>query len=104
MSKSRSHPARGARESLELRRSRSAAADQHAPRAAFTPARQMEFLSPGLVAINRGNGNAYLSWRLLGTDPANIAFNVYRITDAAPPGKRNASPITATTDFSDTGA
>lgn len=68
--------------------------------ATFT--RQMEYLDRGLVVLNTGSGNAYVGWRLLGTDPANIAFNVYRQTGAGAPVKRNASPITASTDFSDT--
>ena len=37
----------------------------------------MENLSRGLVAVKTNNG-VFLSWRSLGTDPANTAFNIYR--------------------------
>ncbi|MCC3765974.1 rhamnogalacturonan lyase, partial [Glycomyces sp. TRM65418] len=39
-----------------------------------------------------------VSWRLLGTDPQNVAFNVYR--DGA---KLNSSPLTGATNYLDTG-
>ena len=42
------------------------------------PIRQMEALGRGLVAINLGEGKIFVSWRLLGTDPEDIAFNLYR--------------------------
>jgi rhamnogalacturonan endolyase len=48
---------------------------------ATTPAfaqRQMEHLGRGVVAIHEGEGNAFLSWRLLGNEPEATAFNVYR--------------------------
>ena len=38
--------------------------------------RQMEHLGRGMVAIPQGDGKVYLGWRLLGTDPEDIAFNV----------------------------
>src|SRR3954467_6424164 len=41
------------------------------------PARQVELLNRGVVAVNKGSG-AYVGWRLLGTDPSSIAFNLYR--------------------------
>jgi rhamnogalacturonan endolyase len=60
---------------------------------------QLENLGRGIVAVRTGSSSVYLSWRLLGNDPANVGFNVYRGTT-----KINASPITATTDLVDTGA
>ncbi len=39
---------------------------------------QMENLSRGLVAIKNNDGNIYLSWRLLGDEVYNTAFNIYR--------------------------
>src|SRR4051812_4295851 len=66
-------------------------------------ARQVEALDRGVVAVNKGTGNVYVGWRLLGTDPSAIAFNVYRSTNGAAAVKRNASPITATTNFNDPG-
>lgn len=41
------------------------------------PARQMEQLDRGLVAVKQ-NYNVFLSWRMLGTDPDEIGFNIYR--------------------------
>jgi rhamnogalacturonan endolyase len=67
------------------------------------PARQMEALDRGVVAINKGSGQVYVGWRLLGTDASNVAFNLYRSLGAAPAVKLNASPITQTTDYLDTG-
>jgi rhamnogalacturonan endolyase len=38
--------------------------------------RPMEYLTRGLVAVHQGDGKVFLSWRLLGTDPDDIAFNL----------------------------
>ena len=32
----------------------------------------------GVVAINKGNNQVFISWRFLATDPDDIAFNIYR--------------------------
>lgn len=61
------------------------------------PARQMEALDRGLVAVKEAD-HVYVGWRLLGTDPQDIAFNVYR--DGV---KVNASPVTGSTNLTDTG-
>jgi rhamnogalacturonan endolyase len=66
--------------------------------------KQMENLDRGVVAINQGSGKVYVSWRLLGTDPSTVAFNLYRSTNGAAAVKLNSSPITTTTDYVDTGA
>jgi rhamnogalacturonan endolyase len=67
------------------------------------PARQVEALDRGLVAIRTsGNstGNIYVGWRLLGTDPSSIGFNLYCSTNGAAPVKLNGStPITASTNY-----
>ena len=70
---------------------------------AALPARQVEYLTRGVNAISIGSAKVYINWRMLGTDPLAIAFNVYRSTDGAAAVKRNAAPIAATTDFTDTG-
>ena len=57
-----------------------------------------ENLNRGLVSIRSGGGN-FLSWRLLKSDPAGTAFNVYRGST-----KLNSAPVTAGTDFTDAGA
>ena len=61
-----------------------------------TAPKQMEYLNRGLVAIRKSGSQVFLSWRLLGLDPSNIAFNVYRGTT-----KVNTSPITNSTNFVD---
>jgi rhamnogalacturonan endolyase len=65
------------------------------------PARQMERLGRGLIAINQGEGRVYVGWRMLGTDPDNIAFNLYRSANGAAPVKLNKTPITDSTNFVD---
>jgi rhamnogalacturonan endolyase len=59
--------------------------------------RQMERLNRGVVAVKVNNG-VFVSWRMFGTDPANIAFNVYRNGT-----KVNSSPITDSTNYVDAG-
>ena len=69
-----------------------------------TPARaqrQMENLGRGMVAVLQHDGNVYLGWRLLGTDPDRITFNVYRSTDRDVPTKLNREPIRDSTNFVD---
>jgi len=64
----------------------------------------MESLSRGGVALPQGAGRVYVGWRLLGTDPDDLAFNLYRATDNAAPIRLNATPLATTTDFVDTTA
>ncbi|WP_456238671.1 rhamnogalacturonan lyase [Paenibacillus puerhi] len=59
--------------------------------------RQMEYLDHGLVAVKVDSG-VFVSWRLLGTEPSGISFNLYR--DGV---KVNAEPIANSTNFLDTG-
>lgn len=63
------------------------------------PARVMERLNRGIVAVRGSEGRAFVSWRLLGTDPAGVAFNVYRNGT-----KLNPTPLTKATCFVDTTA
>jgi rhamnogalacturonan endolyase len=63
--------------------------------------RQMEHLGRGLVAIRKSDGQIYVGWRLLGTDPGNVAFNLYRIADGKAPARLNRQPIAESTDFVD---
>ncbi len=58
--------------------------------------RQMEKLGRGMIAINQGDGKVYVGWRMLGTDPDNIAFNVYRNNTRV-----NSQPITESTNLVD---
>ncbi|MFI8377885.1 T9SS type A sorting domain-containing protein [Leeuwenhoekiella sp. NPDC079379] len=61
-----------------------------------TTAKQVEFLTRGLVAVQKSSNEVYLSWRLLGTDPKDISFNVYRNSV-----KINPNPITNSTNYVD---
>ena len=65
--------------------------------------RQMEDLGRGLVAINCGGGKVYVGWRMLGTDPDGIAFNLYRSTGGGNPVRLNGRPIIESTNFVDSG-
>lgn len=66
---------------------------------ALNAQREMEQLDRGIVAIYQGQKKVYIGWRLLGTDPSDIAFNVYKSVGADAPQKLNAEPIVSTTDF-----
>ncbi|MBN2182449.1 MAG: hypothetical protein JW715_11095, partial [Sedimentisphaerales bacterium] len=65
--------------------------------------RQMENLTRGIVAV-RQDGGVYVGWRLFGTDPEKIAFNLYRITAGNQPVKVNEEPIDGATNYMDRGA
>jgi len=55
----------------------------------------MEYLDRGLVALKAPSG-VYLSWRMLGTDPEDVGFLIYRN------GSRlESQPYTATTNYTD---
>ena len=64
----------------------------------------MENLGRGVVAVRASETTVYVGWRLLGTDQAEVDFNVYRSAGGGAPSKLNAKPIAATTDFVDTTA
>ncbi|NGN69024.1 rhamnogalacturonan lyase [Streptomyces sp. A7024] len=59
---------------------------------------QLETLDRGVVSVHTGAGNL-VSWRLLGTDPGEVAFNVYRAGT-----KVNAAPVTGATNYLHEGA
>jgi rhamnogalacturonan endolyase len=55
----------------------------------FIPAlfaqREMENLGRGVVAIKQEERKIFVSWRVLGTDPEKLAFNLYRSTEPKSP-------------------
>ncbi|MFP7378273.1 rhamnogalacturonan lyase [Bacillus paralicheniformis] len=72
-----------------------AAAERVRPVKSTAKPRQMERLNRGLVAVKTKKG-VFLSWRLLGTDPEETAFNLYRN------GHRiNSTPVSSSTNFLD---
>ncbi len=75
-------------------------AEDPSPKPAL-PLRQMEALGRGVVAIHHAEGKVFVSWRLLGTDPEDIAFNLYRQSGDAVPVKVNAEPLKKATCFAD---
>jgi rhamnogalacturonan endolyase len=80
-----------------------AARAQTAPAPVPAPPRFMENLGRGVIALNQGGGKVFVSWRVLGTDPDTLAFNLYRKVGDADPVKVNAAPITGATNFVDQG-
>lgn len=64
--------------------------------------RQMENLGRGVIAIKAEAQKIFISWRLLGTEPTDLAFNLYRTADSAETVKLNLTPITGATQFTDT--
>lgn len=65
--------------------------------------RVTEKLGRGVVAMRTPQG-AYVSWRLLESDPVDIGFNVFRIVDGNAPLKLNTAPVVQTCDFRDRSA
>jgi len=82
--------------------------------------RIMERLDRGVVAVHQPDGKVFVSWRLLASDPAGTAFNLYRESAPAvtvafggnaanrpreePVVRLNAAPLAGPTWFLDTGA
>jgi rhamnogalacturonan endolyase len=58
--------------------------------------RYVEKLNRSVVAVRTDANTVFVSWRLLGTDPAGLAFNVYRGAT-----KVNAAPLTGATNLTD---
>jgi len=67
-----------------------------------TAVRQMENLDRGLVAIHKGEGRVFISWRFLGTDQDHCGFNVYRKSGDAASVKLNPEPLVNVTWYEDT--
>lgn len=63
--------------------------------------RQMESLGRGVVAVRQADGRVWVGWRLLGTDPDALAFNLYRSAGGARAVRLNDRPITGPTNFVD---
>ena len=65
--------------------------------------RQMENLGRGVVAVRQGADSVFISWRILGTEPDDIAFNIYRKTINTIAKKLNQTPLSKGTNFVDVG-
>lgn len=67
--------------------------------------RQIEKLDRGLIAFNQGKEvGVFISWRLLGTEPRDLGFNIYRQSGIAAPQKLNDQPLIGGTNFIDRNA
>ena len=62
--------------------------------------RQLEKLGRGVIAIRAGTNSVYVGWRLWGTDPDNIGFNLYRVAGGTT-NLLNGAPITNSCNFVD---
>ena len=65
-------------------------------------ARCMENLGRGMVATQASSSQAFISWRLLGLDPAGIGFSLYRSAAGGAAVKLNGSVLTGGTCYTDT--
>jgi len=63
--------------------------------------RQMENLDRGVIAIHKGNDSVYIGWRMLGTEPDEITFNIYRQNGNEKPVRLNKNPIKESTNYED---
>ncbi|UCG56099.1 MAG: hypothetical protein JSU70_14645, partial [Phycisphaerales bacterium] len=63
--------------------------------------RHMEKLGRATVAVNQGDGRVYVGWRMLGTDPQDVAFNLYRSAGEAGTLRLNDRPIRRSTNWVD---
>ncbi|KAK2768752.1 hypothetical protein FQN54_000608 [Arachnomyces sp. PD_36] len=66
--------------------------------------RPMENLGRGVVAVRSSEEDVLIGWRLLGLDPEDIGFNVYRSTGDGDPELLNPEVITNASNFVDSGA
>lgn len=62
--------------------------------------KQMEALGRGVIALRNAGNKVFVSWRLLGTEPNNLAFNLYRTINGKTE-KLNKAPLTQGTNFTD---
>jgi len=66
--------------------------------------RQVENLDRGVVALRRASNQIYVGWRMLGTDPSDVAFNLYRSVNGGRASRLNTAPLSQTTDYIDSTA
>ena len=64
-------------------------------------ARQMEKLGRGVVAVQFEAGKVFVGWRVLGTDPSELSFNLYRSTGGKKAVKLNQQPLVTASSFVD---
>lgn len=65
--------------------------------------RQMEKLDRGVIAVRQGTDSVFISWRILGTEADDMAFNLYRKSVGNGMKKLNHHALTKGTNFVDIG-
>lgn len=69
---------------------------------ALTQSPLLEKIDRGVIALTIDGTHAYLGWRLLKSDPENVAFNIYRMEVGISGFKKvNQEPLTASTNYVD---
>src|SRR6478609_2397836 len=63
--------------------------------------RFMENLDRGVVAIRQNDKKVFVSWRMLGTEPDDVAYNIYRLNVSGQAKKLNTKPLAGPTHFID---
>ena len=63
--------------------------------------RQMEYLDRGVIAMCKANDSVYIGWRILGTEPDEITFNIYRQSGNGKPVRLNKTPLSESTNYED---
>ncbi|KAL2131850.1 hypothetical protein VTI74DRAFT_4538 [Chaetomium olivicolor] len=66
--------------------------------------RQMENLGRGVVAVRSSSKNVLVSWRLLGLDPDDVGFNVYRAVGSGKATRLNREVLKRGTNYVDSNA
>lgn len=62
---------------------------------------QMEYLNRGIIAVRTPGDSVFIGWRLLGTEPDDISYNIYRQSGNGKPVKLNNKPLTESTNYID---
>ncbi len=63
--------------------------------------RQVDHLDRGLLALRISNSEVYIGWRMLTSDPDDMAYNLYRSPDGLTLTKLNEEPIDTSTNWVD---
>lgn len=63
--------------------------------------RYLEDIDRGVVAVRQSEKKVFVSWRMLGIEPDDVAYNIYKSTDGGGLRKLNKKPLTVATCFVD---
>lgn len=61
--------------------------------------KQTDRLNRGVIVLKTSESNAFISWRLLNTDPEHVTFDIFRSTSSGEKIKLNEKPVCNTTFF-----